>query len=99
MPAQYIYEPWTAPRSVQEKAGCIVGTDSPRPIVDHSVVSKLNIERMKEARAAKNGDSDGKKGNGKIWPASIFVLIFSCVLLTSWHPLCQIYFTGELSTC
>ena len=92
MPAQYIYEPWTAPRSVQEKAGCIVGTDYPRPIVDHSVVSKRNMERMKKARAAKYGDSEGKstsqkrdasskKANGKIWPASSLVLIFPCIAL------------------
>ena len=57
MPAQYIYEPWTAPRSVQEKAGCIIGTNYPRPIVDHSVVMKRNIERMKNARAVKYGNT------------------------------------------
>jgi len=30
MPAKYIYEPWTAPLSVQQAAGCIVGKDYPR---------------------------------------------------------------------
>jgi hypothetical protein len=25
MPAQYIYEPWTAPLSVQKQANCIIG--------------------------------------------------------------------------
>ncbi|XP_038063798.1 cryptochrome-2-like [Patiria miniata] len=59
MPSQYIYEPWTAPRTVQEKAGCIVGTDYPRPIVEHSVVMKRNIERMKKARAEKYGNNNG----------------------------------------
>ena len=49
MPAKYIYEPWTAPRSVQEQAGCVVGVDYPHPIVDHNVVSKRNMLWMKEA--------------------------------------------------
>jgi cryptochrome len=49
---KYIYEPWTAPLHVQEKAGCIIGQDYPHPIVDHSVASKLNMERMKAAYAA-----------------------------------------------
>eukprot|EP00897_Mesotaenium_endlicherianum_P010804 jgi/Mesen1/9752/ME000698S09229 len=31
MPAQYIYEPWTAPLAVQKKAKCIIGTDYPSP--------------------------------------------------------------------
>ncbi|KAL0994616.1 hypothetical protein UPYG_G00124920 [Umbra pygmaea] len=48
-PAEYIYEPWKAPRSVQEAAGCIVGKDYPRPIVEHDVISKKNIKRMKVA--------------------------------------------------
>lgn len=61
LPAEYIYEPWTAPRSVQEAAGCIIGRDYPRPIVDHSVVSKRNIGRMKDARACQPGKKAGKR--------------------------------------
>jgi len=34
-PDKFIYEPWTAPKAVQEKCGCIVGKDYPKPIVDH----------------------------------------------------------------
>jgi cryptochrome len=30
MPAKYIYEPWTAPLSVQQAAGCVIGKDYPR---------------------------------------------------------------------
>merc|ERR1719189_235431 len=41
-PSKYIYEPWKAPLAVQKQAGCIIGTDYPRPIVDHDVVSKEN---------------------------------------------------------
>jgi cryptochrome len=60
MPDKYIYEPWTAPRSVQEAARCIIGKDYPLPIVDHSVVSKENTGKMKIAYAA------GKEGDDKV---------------------------------
>ncbi|XP_040011325.1 cryptochrome circadian regulator 5 [Xiphias gladius] len=55
-PAEYIYEPWKAPRSVQQAAGCIVGKDYPRPIVQHEVISKKNIQRMKLAYAKRSPD-------------------------------------------
>ncbi|GKV35804.1 hypothetical protein SLEP1_g44016 [Rubroshorea leprosula] len=31
MPDEYIYEPWTAPLSIQTKAKCIIGRDYPKP--------------------------------------------------------------------
>ena len=37
--------------SVQKAAGCIVGKDYPKPIVDHGVVSKANIGRIKGAHS------------------------------------------------
>lgn len=37
MPKEYIYEPWNAPKSLQEKLGCIVGRDYPDRIVIHEV--------------------------------------------------------------
>ena len=49
MPAQYIWEPWKAPKKVQEQANCIIGKDYPAPIVDHAKVSKQCIARMKAA--------------------------------------------------
>ncbi len=56
-PAKYIYEPWDAPIEIQKKLGVIVGDNYPERIVDHTVVSKDNMARMKEAYAAqKNGD-------------------------------------------
>uniref|UniRef100_A0A3Q2T7S1 Cryptochrome circadian regulator 5 n=1 Tax=Fundulus heteroclitus TaxID=8078 RepID=A0A3Q2T7S1_FUNHE len=57
-PPQYIYEPWKAPRSVQQAAGCIVGKDYPHPIVQHEQISKKNIQRMKEAYAKRSSDSN-----------------------------------------
>ena len=63
-PAQYIYEPWKAPLTLQTAAGCIIGKDYPRPIVDHDVVRKRNIERM--AKAYNNAKAkDNSKGDSK----------------------------------
>lgn len=68
IPNQYIYEPWMAPPAAQKLAKCIVGVDYPAPIVDHAVISKKNIERMKAAFAlhaanqagfGNNDDDDG----------------------------------------
>uniref|UniRef100_A0A6J0V250 Cryptochrome-1-like n=1 Tax=Pogona vitticeps TaxID=103695 RepID=A0A6J0V250_9SAUR len=69
-PSDYIYEPWKAPRSIQERAGCIIGKDYPRPIVVHEEVRKRNLERMKAAYARRSstlaaqaqGDTSNKKG-------------------------------------
>ncbi|XP_052212171.1 cryptochrome-1-like [Dreissena polymorpha] len=47
-PAQYIYEPWNAPESVQVAAKCIVGKDYPVPMVNHAEASKLCMKRMKQ---------------------------------------------------
>ncbi|KAM7483676.1 hypothetical protein LguiB_008259 [Lonicera macranthoides] len=39
MPKEYIYEPWTAPLSIQTRANCIVGKDYPKPVVSHNYAS------------------------------------------------------------
>ena len=48
-PTQYIFEPWNASQIVQKTAKCIIGVDYPRPIVDHKIVSKTNLAKMKAA--------------------------------------------------
>lgn len=61
LPSKYIYSPWEAPSSVLEKAGVKLGKDYPRPIVDHAVVSKENMNRMKQAYDAhKQREADAK---------------------------------------
>ncbi|KAJ8315278.1 hypothetical protein KUTeg_007428 [Tegillarca granosa] len=55
MPTRYIYEPWKAPRFVQENAKCIIGVDYPTRIVDHDKVSKQNAMKMKEITDALKG--------------------------------------------
>lgn len=57
-PAQYIYEPWKAPKSVQAAAGCIIGQDYPKPVVDHDTISKVNIKRMAAAYAKRKEGQD-----------------------------------------
>ncbi|XP_057772927.1 (6-4)DNA photolyase [Salvia miltiorrhiza] len=49
MPKEYIYEPWTAPVSVQVKAKCIIGKDYPKPVVDHKLASKECKQILYEA--------------------------------------------------
>lgn len=39
VPTPYLHEPWTMPPLVQEEAGCIIGKDYPRPVVDHREAS------------------------------------------------------------
>lgn len=57
-PKKYIFEPWKAPKSVQQQAGCIIGQDYPEPIVDHNEVVKRNKEWMAAAYQA------NKEGRG-----------------------------------
>ncbi|KAL8250182.1 hypothetical protein R6Q59_033875 [Mikania micrantha] len=58
MPKEYIYEPWTAPLSIQTKANCIIGKDYPKPIISHETASKECKGRMAaayELNKEKNG--------------------------------------------
>jgi deoxyribodipyrimidine photo-lyase len=45
MPDRWIHAPWLAPRSEQERAGCIVGQDYPLPIVDHAQARERTLAR------------------------------------------------------
>lgn len=65
VPDKYIFEPWTMPKGVAEKAGVKIGRDYPKPMVDHGVASKDCRARMKEAYAAARDDGDEKSGPGK----------------------------------
>ncbi|KAH7343748.1 FAD binding domain of DNA photolyase-domain-containing protein [Rhizoctonia solani] len=51
-PDKYIYEPWLAPTSVQQGAGCIIGKDYPAPMLDEKEEKGRNIERMRAAYRA-----------------------------------------------
>lgn len=58
-PQKYVHEPWKAPKKVQQEAGCVIGKDYPFPIVDHDVVRKENVQKMKEQYARKKYGSPG----------------------------------------
>lgn len=104
-PAKWIYEPWKAPIADQKQAHCRIGVDYPKPMVDHAVVSKENIQKLKEAYTLNSPTSKTKSpsharpaaaratpSGGK--QATIPVGMFSyfapvCVLLHSCHT--QLY--------
>ena len=67
-PDKFIYEPWLAPLGVQRAAGCLVGTDYPRPIVDHAIASKANMAKMKEAYSQGREEKDTKAPRRKEVP-------------------------------
>uniref|UniRef100_A0A2C9JDL3 Photolyase/cryptochrome alpha/beta domain-containing protein n=1 Tax=Biomphalaria glabrata TaxID=6526 RepID=A0A2C9JDL3_BIOGL len=68
-PAKYIYEPWKAPLSMQQTAGCVIGKDYPKPIVDHDTVRKENIKKMTEAYALDKQTKEGTKSPSKKRPS------------------------------
>eukprot|EP00937_MAST-01D_sp_MAST-1D-sp2_P001644 g1644.t1 len=65
VPDKYIYEPWRMPPQVQQACGCVVGVDYPTPIVDHAVISKRNMARMKAAYDVHKANSAKAKSAAK----------------------------------
>ncbi|MGI8714781.1 MAG: cryptochrome/photolyase family protein [Solirubrobacteraceae bacterium] len=49
VPGEYLAEPWTMPDDVQARAGCRIGHDYPRPIVDHAQARREALERYRLA--------------------------------------------------
>lgn len=47
VPDEYLREPWTMPEQVQREAGCKIGEDYPRPIVDHAQARREALERYR----------------------------------------------------
>lgn len=50
MPVRYLFEPWKAPKAVQQKAKCVIGMDYPHPIVEHNKASKDCYNLMMEVK-------------------------------------------------
>jgi deoxyribodipyrimidine photo-lyase len=50
VPDQFVAQPWTMPRSVQDASQCVIGTDYPAPIVDHAQARREALERYAAAR-------------------------------------------------
>jgi len=49
MPLKFLFQPELAPLEIQEKAGCIIGEDYPKPIVNHREAVKINLVKMRQA--------------------------------------------------
>jgi deoxyribodipyrimidine photo-lyase len=46
-PLKYLHAPWKMPQQVQTQAGCVIGRDYPRPIVDHAAARKRALAAFK----------------------------------------------------
>merc|ERR1719264_2193572 len=68
LPDKFIHEPWKAPTATQKAAGVLVGSDYPRPLVDHSVVSKENMSKMQKAYDRHKKMAKGKEEGDKEGP-------------------------------
>ena len=64
-PDKYIYEPWLAPISVQKEAGCLIGQEYPKPIVDHTTASKACISRIAVAYKLHRGEAGDEEDDGE----------------------------------
>lgn len=60
LPTEYLFEPWKAPESVQQAAGCLVGKDYPLPLVDHKEQRKVCVQRLKELAHSVGAEIPGK---------------------------------------
>jgi deoxyribodipyrimidine photo-lyase len=44
VPNQFIHRPWSMPKIVQDKVGCMIGKDYPAPIIDHVFARRRALE-------------------------------------------------------
>ncbi len=51
VPDEYLAEPWRMPDAVQKQAGCVIGSDYPRPIVNHAAARREALDRYARAGA------------------------------------------------
>jgi len=47
VPDKYIHTPWQMPEDIQKQAGCILGVNYPRPIVDHKQIKERTLAAYK----------------------------------------------------
>lgn len=61
LPDEHIHEPHTTPELTQSLAGCVIGEDYPRPIVDHKTAYNEAKRRIFEARGSTNARSEARR--------------------------------------
>jgi deoxyribodipyrimidine photo-lyase len=54
VPAKHIHQPWAMPASEQRRAGCIVGSDYPTPIIDHAFARERALAAYAQAKDSRN---------------------------------------------
>lgn len=74
MPLKYLFQPWLAPKKIQEEADCIVGKDYPARINDHKASARDCNMKMQQIRTAMSGKvseicapSDDKETRQFVW--------------------------------
>lgn len=50
VPVKFIHEPWVMPASEQRRAGCVVGSDYPTPIIDHAFARERTLTAYAQAK-------------------------------------------------
>jgi deoxyribodipyrimidine photo-lyase len=53
VPDKYIHQPWTMPPSEQRRAGCVIGSDYPAPIIDHAFARERTLAAYAQAKEQK----------------------------------------------
>lgn len=48
VPDRHIHNPWTMPAAQQERVGCVVGRDYPKPIVDHRLARERALAMYRQ---------------------------------------------------
>lgn len=49
VPAEWIHEPWRLTPALQQRYGCMIGTDYPHPIIEHEHAARQARERLHQA--------------------------------------------------
>jgi deoxyribodipyrimidine photo-lyase len=60
VPDDYLAEPWTMPKQIQQKVGCIIGKNYPEPIIDHSTATKEARLRLGSVRRSTVARAEAK---------------------------------------
>jgi deoxyribodipyrimidine photo-lyase len=61
LPDEHLAEPHKMPLSTQSKAGCRIGRDYPKPVVEHGVAYRTARERICAVRRGDNARTDAKR--------------------------------------
>jgi deoxyribodipyrimidine photo-lyase len=61
VPLAFLQEPWKMDAKMQQQAGCILGRDYPRPIVDHIEAARAARERLTLIRRSEGYGTEAKR--------------------------------------